>query len=134
MQITSNQVTIARSAEDVYTFIADFRNFGQLMPPQVLNYEATYDNCSFEISGMGSVALEMKERIPATKVKSVSTGSTAIAFELNVDLVSESADSCKAVVQLDAQLSMMLQMIASAPLKNFINMLAGKLREVMEAS
>ncbi len=133
MQIESNKQIIDRPVNDVYSFIEDFRNFEHLMPEQVKNYQATRNNCSFEISGMGEVSLEMSERIEFSKVISVSSGSTAVKFELIVNLNTENTGQCGVMVELNAELSAMLAMIAKNPLEYFINTLVSKLKEVMEA-
>jgi carbon monoxide dehydrogenase subunit G len=132
MHIKSNRQTIERPINEVYSFIEDFRNFEHLMPEQVKNYHASRDNCTFEISGMGEVALEMNERIEFSKVKSVSTGRTAVKFELIVNLDSENEVQCGASVELNAELSAMMAMIAKNPLEYFVNTLVSKLKELME--
>jgi len=133
MHIESSRQIINRQVIDVYTFIEDFRNFEHLMPEQVKNYQATSDDCNFEISGMGQVSLIITERIECSQIKAASAGKTAVNFELIVNLSPESDDQCSVVVQLNAELSMMLELIAKNPLNNFINILVSKLKEVMEA-
>jgi carbon monoxide dehydrogenase subunit G len=133
MQIESKKQIIARPTSEIYAFIKDFRNFRQLMPSQVMNYQAGYEECSFEISSMGQVSLEMKERIEDQMIRAVSTAGTAINFELIVNLVPENAGSSSAQAELNAELSPMLAMLARNPLNNFINMLVDKLKEVMES-
>jgi carbon monoxide dehydrogenase subunit G len=133
MHIESKKQSIARPTSEIYAFIKDFRNFGQLMPSQVMNYQAGYEQCSFEISSMGQVTLEMKERIEDKMIRAASTAGTAINFELIVNLVPESAGSSIAQAELNAELSPMLAMLAKNPLNNFINMLMDKLKEVMES-
>lgn len=134
MHIESNKQVIARPANEVFSFIKDFRSFKYLMPDQVQNYQAGYDQCSFEISSVGQVTLEMKERIEGRKLKAVSSGNTAINFELIVNLIPEGTHKCLVYVELNAELSPMLEMIAKSPLNNFINILVEKLKEVMEAA
>lgn len=132
MKIESNRHIISSPVHEVYSFIKDFRNFEKLMPAQVQNYQATANDCSFDISGMGTVFLLMKERVENEKVLTVSTGKTPIEFQLMVNLFAQDALTTTAVVQIDADLSPMLAMIAKSPLSNFINMMADKLKEVME--
>ena len=133
MHIESKKQSIARPTGEIYAFIKDFRNFGQLMPSQVMNYQAGYEQCSFEISSMGQVTLEMKERIEGQMIRAASAAGTAINFELIVNLVPESTGSSIAQAELKAELSPMLAMLAKNPLNNFINMLMDKLKEVMES-
>lgn len=134
MNIESARQIIEKPISEVYSFIKDFRNFEHLLPAQVQNYKADYDQCSFEISGMGSILLEMKERIEDTKVMASSAGNTAIKFDLILNLSSQSTGTCSAIAELNAELSPMLSMIARNPLSNFINMMVEKLKEVLEAS
>jgi hypothetical protein len=69
-----------------------------------------------------------------SKIRAASSGKTAIKFELVVNLLPETPDSCTAFAELDAELSPMLAMLARNPLNNFINMLVDKLKEVMETT
>jgi len=131
--LESKGLVIHKPVHEVFAFVEDFRNFGHLMPAQVVNYKADYNHCSFDINSMGHISLEMAERIPNKSVKASSTEQTPVNFDLLVILDATGQNHCNAIVHLNADLSPMLAMLARSPLSNFINMIAGKLKEVMEA-
>lgn len=133
IHLKSNEQVIFRPANEVFSFIEDFRNFNHLMPQQVQNYKADRDHCSFDISSMGHVSLEMTERVADSHVKASSTGQTPVKFDLLVYLEAVKTQQCTATIHLNAELSPMFAMLARTPLTNFINMMAEKLKEVLEA-
>jgi carbon monoxide dehydrogenase subunit G len=133
MHIESKQQDIARPASAVFDFIRDFRNFEYLMPEQVTNYQADYDHCSFETNALGKISLKMAERLKDKMVRAISGEVTPVKFELIVNISAFSPDSSSVTLALDAELSSMMAMLAKSPLTNFVNMLAEKLKSVMES-
>lgn len=128
-RIESEKADIQRSAESIYNFLTDFNNFGKLMPPQVTNWQSNNDECSFTITGMASISLKIKEKIPPTNINIVSAGKSPFNFELKVILEPVNDTSCKAQVVLEAQLNPMLRMMAEKPLTNFVNLLVKAMKE-----
>jgi carbon monoxide dehydrogenase subunit G len=132
MKVESSKHTIHAKEEVIFYFVSDFRNFGSLLPEQIKNYEADQDSCSFEISGLGPISLKISEKLPFSMVSSVSAGKSPIPFTLSVLLSPHDDQSCVATVVVDAEISMMMAMIAKGPLNNFVNIVAEKLQTVME--
>lgn len=128
----SPEITIKRSTEDVFTFLSDFRNFEKLMPEQVINWQASEDQCSFTIKGMADLAMHMGEKRPNDFIRYESEGKSPIGFNLEFSIVELQGNASKVSVELKANLNPMLKMMASRPLKNFVNILADKLKEVVE--
>ncbi len=114
--------------------MSDFRNFGSLLPDQIKNYEADQESCSFEISGIGLISLKLSQKVPYSQVSSVSGEKTPIPFTLSIMLTADDDQSCIATVVIDAEISMMMAMIAKGPLNNFVNIVAGKLQNVMSSA
>jgi hypothetical protein len=133
-EIKSEVTEISKSAEHIYNFLADFNNFEKLMPEQVKNWSSTTDTCSFEISGIGKIMLKITEKTPFTKIVMVPDAGTRIpfTFELISDLKSTSDNSTQALMMINADMPMMISMMASKPLQNLVNILAAKLKEYME--
>ncbi len=131
MQLKSNKHLIVRDAVGVYAFINDFRNLETVLPEQVRNFKADADSCSFEVSGIGEIALLINERVENRKVSAVSTGKSPLEFKLSVELHPEDENSTSVVICVNAELSPMLEMIAKNPLNNFINIMSEKLKNAM---
>jgi len=128
----SPELTISQSPQAIFSFLGDFRNFEKLLPEQVINWQATEVQCSFKIQGMAEFAMHMGEKRSYSFVKYESESPSSISFFIEFTIQEESNDASKVKVDLHADLNPMLKMMASRPLKNFVNLLADKLKEVME--
>ena len=53
-----------RSEKELFEYIGNMNNMPSVLPEQVINVTADYDNLSFTIQGMGSVALRVNQREP----------------------------------------------------------------------
>tara|TARA_Y100000589_G_C27146889_1_gene627216 strand:+ start:1102 stop:1494 length:393 start_codon:yes stop_codon:yes gene_type:complete len=127
-RIESQQVAINKSAEDIYNFISNFKNFEQLMPSSVEDLETTEDTCSFSIKGMPTTRLKIGEKTPFRHVSMVADGGQ-IEFSLNCSL-EEDGDNCKAQLFFEAELNMMMKMMIEKPINNFLNILVERLKEI----
>lgn len=121
--------TLAVSSQVAFHFLSNLNNLDKFMPEQVVNWNATADECSFDIKGMAHITLRVAERNPSQTVTIVSAEGTPIDFSLRFDLepLNEKSSSCN--ITLDAKLSFMLQMMASGPLQNLVNIIAEKMTE-----
>lgn len=122
--------TINKPAEEVYNFLADFRNFGQLMPDKVVNWKATSEECSFTIEGMASFGMKYKQKIPNSLIEVERHGKAPVDFVLRCSLKGQ--QKCEAKFEFDADLNPMMKMLAERPLTNFLNLLGAKLQELFD--
>ena len=122
-------VTINKPAREVYDFLGDFRNFGTLMPEQV-EWEATSEECSFTIKGMGTFGMKYKQKIPNTLIEVERNGKAPVDFILRCKITGEEKSEVK--FEFDAELNPVMKMLAERPLTNFVNLLATKLQEFLD--
>ena len=127
--IESQTVTINKSNKEVFNFISDFTNFASLMPSQVEDINITQDSCSFSIKGMPTVKLKIFERKPYSSVK-MKNEDGKLAFTLLCSLKNINETQCIAQFHFEAELNSMMKMMLAKPLANFLNVLAGKLKEI----
>ena len=132
--LASDKVIVDKTPEELFNFLSDFNNFGHLMPEQISDWKSTRDECSFTIKGMASLGMHIKERTPHSSIVIEDSGKSPFRFLLRCSIVPAESDSTanKSMVQLvfDADLNPMLQMMASRPLTNFLNLLVNKLKEI----
>lgn len=128
----SEQVNIARNNRLIFDFLSDFNNFESLMPPQVSDWSSDSEHCSFNIQNMATLGMRYESKTPFNRIKIVSEGKSPFNFDLQCFLEPSENDSTNVELQLNAELNMMLKMMASKPLANFINILARQLKEVCE--
>jgi carbon monoxide dehydrogenase subunit G len=131
--ISSDSFLVHRKAEDIYNFLSDFTNFSHLMPEQVQNWAATPDQCSFEIKGLATLGMKMIERLPFSKVVMEGEGKLPFDFNLSCHFESEGETSTKVVLVMDADMNPFISMMAEKPMHDFINLLAARLKQVMES-
>jgi hypothetical protein len=133
-EIKSDKTKINCPISKIYGFVSDFNNFQKLMPDQVTNWQSTSDSCSFNISGMGALALKIKEKFPETKVVIVPDAGTKIpfTFELICRLQTVSDDITEAEFIFDHEMNAMISLMASRPLQNMVDIFAKKLKEYCE--
>lgn len=129
----SEQVTIARNNRLIFDFLSDFNNFESLMPPQVSDWQSDSEHCSFNIQNMATLGMRYEFKKPFDHIKIVSEGKSPFNFDLQCFLEPAGENLTNVELQLNADLNMMLKMIASKPLANFINVLARQLKDVCES-
>jgi carbon monoxide dehydrogenase subunit G len=130
-EIKSEHIDIQNSAENIFHFLNDFNNFEKLMPEQVVNWQSTKESCSFTIKGMASLEMRQQSVVEFSEINLVSEGKSPFPFTLSCFL-NEQGNSTDTQMVLNADLNPMLKMMAKKPLQNFVNLLVGKLKEMME--
>ena len=114
-----------RSEKELFEYIGDMSNMPPILPEQVINVTADYDNLSFTIQGMGSVALRVNQREPNKFIQLVPEGKVPFQFALNIYIRGGEQSEC--YFEIDAKLNPLMQMMASRPLQNLVNMMAEKI-------
>ncbi len=126
----SERVQIDASTQQVFEFLSDFRNFKDLMPPQIVNWQADEQSCSFTIQGMADLSMRMANKNPWSNIHIVADGKNPIEYTLDCFFEPGEEGKSFAGIVFDAELNPFLSMVASKPLQNLVNMLADKLQEI----
>jgi len=126
----SQEIILQASPSEVYTSLADLDNMEHLIPEQVINWKSNSHSCSFEIKGMAKINLHIGELIENQLVTIDSSANNPIQTQFLFKLDEAPSNQFRCVITLNAELSMMLQMLASTPLQNLVNIMAEKLGEV----
>lgn len=131
MKIESKKSTINTSAEKAFNFISDFNNFKNLLPKdKISNYQSTTDSCSFNINGMATISMRIKNRIPNNKLEVVSDGKNPFNFSLTILLEEKTENTCEGIIIFEADVNPFVKMMVETPLTNFFNMLSEKLPQI----
>ncbi len=128
----SRALEIAASQSQIYNYLADFRNFGELMPSEITNWKADATTCFFTIQNMADLNMGYGDSVPQEKIIMKSQGKNPFDYDLNILIQNVNKDLSEVKIVFNADLNPMLAMMASTPLENFINMLVEKLKEIME--
>jgi carbon monoxide dehydrogenase subunit G len=119
------------SQETVFNYISDFRNFSGLLPGDRLdNLQITQEKMIFDIQGLGTVGLEIKEKQPWSMltVGASKDSSTDFTFIVSINKSGENLSEVK--LKLKANLNMFLEMMARNPLQQFVDLMVDKLSQV----
>ncbi|MFN0189833.1 MAG: SRPBCC family protein [Bacteroidia bacterium] len=132
-RIESEKVIVNQKAEEIYNFLGDFNNIGNLMPEQVEGFTVTGETCKFTIKGMATLGLKYESKTPFTEV--VMAKHEKAPFDLK--LICKMADCNDGTSELqlffDADLNPFLKMMAEKPLANFLNLLVRKYQSMHQA-
>src|SRR4051812_26505175 len=130
MRIESDKAEINKPVSEVFAFLSNFNNFQKLMPPQVVDWTSTEDECHFKISGMASIGMKIIEKNPNSLIKVTSAGKVPFAFTLNIHLTEITPTQTSGQLIFEADINPMMGMMVEKPLRNFFNLLAGKMKEL----
>ncbi len=121
---------ITHDKEKVYNFLSDFKNFKQFLPEdKVKNWQSEGDTCSFSVTGVGDVGLKMIEKSPSELIKITGTGMANIEFYLWIQLKEVEKEDTRVKLTMKAELNPMIKMVASKPLKNFLELMVKYMEE-----
>lgn len=125
----SKNVLLNADRANVYTFLSDFRNFNELIPDKVKDWEATAESCSFKAEGAGQVKLRYKskshELIEIEPDMNLPVSGEIVLF-VKLD---DQLPKTKAIVGAHVSIPPMFKMMLSRPLKNLLEMIAEALEK-----
>jgi hypothetical protein len=125
----SKDVLLNADRSSVYGFLSDFRNFNELIPSQVKDWEATADWCSFKAEGAGQVKLKYKSRsLDLIEIEPDMNLPVSGEITLFVKL-SDKLPKTLATVGANVSIPPMFSMMLSRPLKNLLEMIAAALEK-----
>jgi len=127
MKLSSNTVTVQKSASTLCNFLCDVKNFEQLMPDNISKFEVLKDNAFiFALKGMPEIALEVKEVNEPSMVK-LGAMSDKIPFTLigNIEAIDDA--SSNVTLQFEGDFNPMMAMMIKGPITKFLETLTSNL-------
>ena len=122
----SPEVIVNKRAQDFFNKIGDLNNLKDIMPSQVEDFKSTETTCSFKMSGMPKLALEIAEKTEFSKI-SLTAIDSQVPFSLDCFIV-EKGEQCQARLEINTELNMMMKMMIEKPLTQFLDVLASKMQ------
>ena len=116
MSTFTSKTSISKPVNEVYSFLADFNNHQQLMPDTIQEWVSDTDVASFSIPNMAKLSLKIETRTLNEEVLIVPAAKAPFDLKLKWSL-SFNNDHTDVLFTIDAELSMMLRMLASGPLQ-----------------
>ena len=130
MNLTSKKVTVQKSAEALFDFLCDVKNFEKLMPDTISKFEIIRDDAFvFALKGMPEIALELKEVNSPIQVK-LGAISDKIPFTLIGNIESINELSSDVSLQFEGDFNPMMAMMIKGPITKFIETLSSNLENL----
>lgn len=120
LEVISKTGKINNADERVFNFFADLRNISRLVPPDVQEWNATEDTCSFVVKGQ-SMALKIVDREAFKTIKIQGDDGSPYQFTLWLQLKSLSAYETAVRIVVRAELNMMMRAAVKKPLKQGVD-------------
>ena len=124
----SPNVTINKTAKELFNKIQDLNNLKDLMPDSIKGFKSTETTCSFKMEDLPRVKLILKEKIPYSKI-SLMAEESQIPFSLDC-LIKEKGNKCQAKLEINAELNMMMKMMVETPLTEFLEEVASQMKSI----
>lgn len=130
MSTFTSNTSINKPISEVYAFLADFNNHQKLMPENIQDWVSTTDEAHFSIQNMAKLSLKIESRIPDQEIIIVPTVKPPFDLKLKWSLSFDN-DHTDIVFTIDADLNMMMKMLASGPLQKLADHETNSLTEIL---
>ena len=116
------------SAEEIFDFVTNIRNFEQFIPKgNINNWKADKESCSFSVSMLGTVSVRLAEKEKCNKVVFMGDALKKNDFSLTLDISDNLNKTVDVKVKLSADLNPMMKMMATKPIGQFLEMLINEM-------
>ncbi len=120
LEIISKTGKIPNSDERVFNFFADLRNISKLVPPDVEDWHATEDTCSFTAKGQ-RMSLKIVDREPFKTIKIQGDDGSPYKFTLWLQIKNLTAYETAVRIVVRAELNMVMRAAVKKPLQQGVD-------------
>lgn len=131
MKIDSKKTVINATPAKTFGLVSNFNNFGSSLPEEVKNWQSTENQCSFEISGMAKISIEIIDKKEFSSITFKATANQPIGMVI-IGNIEDKGEACIVSISIDADVPMALSMMVKKPLENFVNILVDRVKQVAE--
>ncbi|MDO9579407.1 MAG: hypothetical protein Q7J06_02405 [Bacteroidales bacterium] len=119
---------VTSSAQGVFNFVTDMRNFDQFIPHGTINnWKAEIDSCSFNVAMLGTVSFLLAEKEMYNKVVYTGDALKKNDSTLVLDITEKSKNSAEVKVSLKADINPMLKVMDAKPIEQFLEILINEM-------
>lgn len=133
MKIDSNKSVVNAPIADVYNFLINTENLGELLPKdEVKDFKGTEKDCSFKVQGGITISLIQSDLSENKEIRMVSGEKSPFPFKLTVHL-NDVDGKTEGHIAFDGEVNAFLKMMVKKPLTNLFNHMSNELKEVFES-
>jgi ribosome-associated toxin RatA of RatAB toxin-antitoxin module len=129
MQLESPTVTVNKSADKLFDFLTDVKNFEMIMPENTDTFETSEEAFTFALKGMPKIKLKLDTQERPNKIV-LASASDKFPFTLSGNIQSNDLNSSSISLQFEGNFNPMMAMMIKNPLQKFINTLAENLSKL----
>ncbi|ARV14960.1 orotate phosphoribosyltransferase [Polaribacter sp. SA4-12] len=122
MNINGNTVVVEKSAEEVFTFFTDLKNFEGIMPENIQKFEVDGESFIFGLPGMPEIRLVLKEKTEFSNI-TLGAASSKLPFTLAADIKEISENKTEVKLDFAGDFNPMMAMMIKKPLTKFVDTL-----------
>jgi carbon monoxide dehydrogenase subunit G len=127
MNLESPIVSVNKSAQDLFNFLSDVRNFESLMPENISKFEMLdEDKFLFALKGMPEIVLQKKEVVAPNKIV-LSAAGGKLDFSLTGNISEIGVDKSDVQLVFCGDFNPMMAMMIKGPIGKFLETLATKI-------
>ena len=133
MKIDSDKSIVNAPIGEVYNFLVNAENIGQLLPQnEVKDFKGTTNDYSFKVQGEITISLIQDELIPTKEIIMKSGEKSPFPFKLTVHL-DDVDGKTEGFIAFDGEVNAFLKMMVKKPLTNLFNHMTNQLKQVFES-
>ena len=122
MNINGNTVVVEKSAEEVFTYFTDLKNFEEIMPENIQKFEVDGESFIFGLPGMPEIRLVLKEKTEFSNI-TLGAASSKLPFTLAADIKEISENKTEVTLDFAGDFNPMMAMMIKKPLTKFVDTL-----------
>ena len=128
MNLKSPKVTLDKSAEEIFNFLSNVKNFESLMPKNINKFEVLKENTFlFALKGMPEIALTKKDASPNDKIVLGAAGGK-LDFSLIAKISEINVNQSEVQLVFDGEFNAMVAMMIKGPISKFIETLVTNMK------
>ena len=129
LTLKSKTISTNKSTTDVFNYLSELSNFEDLMPANVRSFQVENNHVILDIHGIGKLELAVVESESPHKIIMMPQNRVPFKFDIhwNIQSINDNQSQIQAIINAD--LNMMMRMMAEKPLNDFINTQIHKLSE-----
>ena len=118
--LKSTTISTDKSVSDMFNYLSELSNFERLMPDNVQSFHIENDCAILDIQRIGKLELAITETDNPSKI--VMLPQNKVPFQFDIQWHIQSTDHGSQVhAVINADLNMMMRMVAEKPLNDFLN-------------
>ena len=129
MNLESSKVTVNKSAQNIFDFLSDVKNFESLMPENISKFEVLdNDKFLFALKGMPEIILKQKEAVTPSKIVLGAAGGK-IDFSLTANISEIETNKSDIQLSFNGDFNPMMKMMIKGPIEKFMETLVTNLSQ-----